>query len=105
MDVNWFRRRIKKSDLEGKEFAWGYSPSKGHYIGYKLTLAIEYPSLKPVAFILHLGSPNDAKLFKGILEELKRRKIALNGIQSLLTRAIPATRITLWGSHDSRSFR
>jgi hypothetical protein len=57
----------------------GYSPTKGYYIGYKLTLAIEYPSLKPVAFLLHRGSPNDAKLFGAILEELKRRRIARGG--------------------------
>ena len=79
VDLNWFRRRIKKSDLEEREFKWGYSPSKGYYIGYKLTLAIEYPSLKPLAFLLHQGSPNDAKLFEEILEELKRRRIARNG--------------------------
>lgn len=79
VDLNWFRRRIKKADLEEKEFGWGYSPSKGYYIGYKLTLAIEYPSLKPVGFLLHRGSPNDAKLYREILEELKRRRIARNG--------------------------
>ena len=79
VDLNWFRKRIRKADLEEREFKWGYSPSKGYYIGYKLTLAIEYPSLKPLAFLLHQGSPNDAKLFEEILEELKRRRIARNG--------------------------
>ncbi|MCK7484602.1 MAG: hypothetical protein MZU97_02950 [Bacillus subtilis] len=28
----------------------GYSKAQGYYIGYKLTLAIEYPSLKTVVF-------------------------------------------------------
>jgi transposase len=42
LDLNWFKRRIKKEDLEEREFKWGYSVSKGYYIGYKLTLAIEY---------------------------------------------------------------
>jgi len=46
---------------------------------YKLTLAIEYPSLKPLAFILHCGSPHDAPLFEEILRELKRRRIARTG--------------------------
>ena len=71
--------RITKADLEEKEFKWGYSSSKGYYIGYKLTLVIEYPSLMLVAFLLHQGSPNDDKLYEEILEELKRRKIARNG--------------------------
>ena len=28
LDINYFRRRIKKEDLEDKEFKWGYSPSR-----------------------------------------------------------------------------
>jgi hypothetical protein len=79
IDLNWFKKKIKKKDLEEKEFKWGYSPSKGYYIGYKLTLAIEHPSLRPIAFLLHQGSPNDAKIYREILEELKRRRIARNG--------------------------
>jgi hypothetical protein len=42
-------------------------------------LAIEHPSLRPIAFLLHQESPNDAKIYKEILEELKRRRIARNG--------------------------
>jgi transposase len=79
LDLNWFKRRIKKEDLEEREFKWGYSVSKGYYIGYKLTLAIEYPSLRPIALLIHQGSPNDAKIYEEILEELKRRRIARNG--------------------------
>ena len=74
LDLNWFRKKITKADLEGKEFKWGYSSSKGYYIGYKLTLVIEYPSLRPVAFLLHQGSPCDAKIYEEILEELKKEK-------------------------------
>ncbi|MHC1635684.1 MAG: hypothetical protein ACXQTS_03550 [Candidatus Methanospirareceae archaeon] len=57
--------------------------SKGYYIGYKLSLAIEHPSLRPVAFLLHQGSPNDAKIYEKILEELRRKRIARNGDTSL----------------------
>lgn len=53
-----------------------YSPVPGHYLGYKLTRAIDYPSLKPLMIILHRGSPLDAPLFEEILQELKRRRIA-----------------------------
>jgi len=52
---------------------------KGYYIGYKPTMVIEYPSLMPVAFLLHQGSPGDAKLYEEILEEIKRRRIARDG--------------------------
>ena len=45
-------------------------------MGYKLTMVIECPSLMPVAFFPHQGSPGDAKLYEEILEELKRRRIA-----------------------------
>jgi len=54
---------ITKADLEEKEFKWRYSSSKGYYMGYKLTMVIEYPSLMPVAFLLHQGSPGDANLY------------------------------------------
>jgi len=95
LDLNWFKGRIKREDLEEREFKLGYSVSKGYYIGYRLTLAIEYPSLRPIAFLIHQGSPNDAtkslilctanlrfaraKIYKEILEELKSRRIARNG--------------------------
>jgi hypothetical protein len=70
---------IKKADLEDREFKWGYSPSKGYYIGYKLTLIIDRRNRKPLLFLIHEGSPNDAKLFKEVMEELKRRRIARAG--------------------------
>jgi len=28
LDLNWFRKKITKADLEGKELKWGYSSSK-----------------------------------------------------------------------------
>jgi len=79
VDLNWFRRKITKKNLEDKEFKWGYSPSKGYYIGYKLTLAVDYSKKKPLAFLMHQGSPNDAKLCLEILKELKRRRVIRNG--------------------------
>ena len=42
-------------------------------------MVIEYPSLMSVVFLLHQGSPDDAKLYVEILEELKRRRIARDG--------------------------
>jgi hypothetical protein len=86
LDLNWLRKKIKKADLEEREFKWGYSSSKGYYIGYKLTLAIEYPSLRPVAFLVHQGSPSDAKIYEKILEELKKRRVARNGDKIIFDR-------------------
>jgi hypothetical protein len=79
LDLNWFKRTITKAQLATRDFDWGYSKTHGYYIGYKLTLAIEYPSLKPLCFLLHRGSPHDAPLFDEILNELKRRRIARIG--------------------------
>jgi len=79
LDLNWFKRPFTKSYLKTRDYGWGYSPIHGHYIGYKLTLAINYPSLQPLAILLHRGSPHDAPLFGDILQELNRRRIARSG--------------------------
>jgi hypothetical protein len=79
IDINWFRRKIKKQDLDEREFKWGYSPSKKYYVGYKLTLAVESPRLRPLVILLHQGSPSDVRIYDEILEELRRRRIARNG--------------------------
>jgi len=75
LDLNWIRKMYSKAQLAKKEYKWGYSPSHGHYIGYKLTLVIEYPSLHPVCILLHPGSPHDSVLFNVVMKELKRRRI------------------------------
>jgi len=75
LDLNVFKKKIRKKDIEGKEYRWGYSNTNGYYLGFKLTLVIEYPSLVPVAFLIHTGSPHDSRLFPEILEDLKRREI------------------------------
>ena len=79
LDINWFRRRIRKADLECKEFKWGYSPSKGYYIGMKLVLAISYPSFKPLSFLIYEGSAGDVKIFDNIVKELIRRRALRKG--------------------------
>jgi len=56
VDLNWFRKKYKREDLKDKDYKWAYSRSRGYYIGMKLVLAIEYPSLKPLAFRFTLSS-------------------------------------------------
>lgn len=79
VDINWFRNNYKKSDLENRDFEWAFSSSKGHYLGFKLILAIYHPSLKPLGFFLYPGSPNDSKLFDDIVNELIRRRVMKKG--------------------------
>ncbi len=79
LDLNWFRRHYTKQNLEDKEYAWGYSPTHGHYIGYKLTLVIDYPALTPLAMRIHRGSPNDSTIFTEIMNDLSRRRIIREG--------------------------
>jgi len=57
---------------------WVFS-LQGHYIGYKLSLVVAYPSMKPLWFLLHPGFPSDAKLYDIILGELRQRRLARNG--------------------------
>ena len=40
----------------------------------KLSLAMEYPSLKPLAFIVNEANVSEYTVYPQILEELKRRK-------------------------------
>ena len=42
-------------------------------------MVVDKRNLKPLAFLIHEGSPNDAKLFKEVMKELKRRRIARKG--------------------------
>ncbi|MDR2966489.1 MAG: transposase [Methanobacteriaceae archaeon] len=71
IDLNWLGRRISKKSLEKKPYKWGYSSSKRYFIGLKLTLAIDCKTMQPIAMLLHEGTPNDAKLFDEIMNELK----------------------------------
>jgi len=77
LDLNIFKKRYTRSDLVEKDYAWGYSTTNGYYLGYKLTLVVEYPTLIPVAFFLHRGSPGDARLLAEVLNELSRRRLLL----------------------------
>lgn len=74
-DFNIVKKYIKKEQLEKLGLKWGYSKTKKHYIGFKVTVVLEYTTLTPVSIFIHSGAPGDAKIFEGILKELKRRKL------------------------------
>lgn len=79
IDLNWHGRRISKKSLEEKPYKWGYSSSKGFYIGLKLTLALDCETMQPLAMLMHEGTPNDALIFDEIMNKLKIRRIIRNG--------------------------
>jgi hypothetical protein len=79
LDLNIFRRKFRKKDLLTKDYRWGFSNTRGYYLGFKLTLIVEYPTLLPLCVLLHPGSPHDSSLYEGIMDELKRRRIARIG--------------------------
>lgn len=74
LDLNWFKRKISKEMLKDRAFKWGYSKHRGYFIGMKLSLALEYPSLKPLAFIINEANVSEYTVYPQILEELSRRK-------------------------------
>ncbi|HIH43907.1 MAG TPA: IS5 family transposase, partial [Candidatus Methanoperedenaceae archaeon] len=56
----------------------------------KLILALEHPSLKPLAFLLFPGSPNDSMLFDCIVNELMRRRVMRKGDTMVLDKGFYA---------------
>ena len=72
-DINVIKQFIKDKHLKKLGLKWGYSTTKKHFIGYKVTVVLEKSLLTPVSIFIHPGAHNDVKIFDGILKELKRR--------------------------------
>jgi hypothetical protein len=53
VDLNFYRKKITKKSMEDEDFEWAFSSSKGHYIGFKLTVALNYRTMQPLAFLIH----------------------------------------------------
>jgi hypothetical protein len=75
VDLNSKLHKYTKKSQEGKAVQWCYSKSKGYYLGFKLTMALDYKTLRPMCFILHTGCTHDSKLFKPIMNEMRRRRL------------------------------
>jgi len=78
VDLNFHRKKITKKSMEDEDFEWAFSSSNGHYIGFKLTVALDYRTMQPLAFLIHPGSPHDSKLFEQMVETLKNRRLIHN---------------------------
>jgi hypothetical protein len=92
VNLNWFKKKYKKEDLKMKDYKWAYSKSKGYYIGMKLVFAMEYHSLKPLAFLVFPGGPSDSEIFDEIVSELIRRRILRKGDSFILDKGCYAYR-------------
>jgi hypothetical protein len=79
LNLNWHAKKITKESLEYKEYKWGHSTHRGFFIGMKLTLALEYQTLKPLAFLINEANVSEPKIYPEILKELKRRRIIKAG--------------------------
>jgi len=99
VDINWFRKPVKQADLEGKDYRWGYS-AKGMFVGMKLTLVLEHPSLKPLLFLLHPANMHEAKIFQEVMEELRRRRIARKGDTVIMDKGFYAYKNYLVGINE-----
>jgi hypothetical protein len=75
LNFNWHSKKITKESLENKEYKWGHSTHRGFFIGMKLTLALEYPTLKPLTFLINEENVSESKIYPQMLKELKRRRI------------------------------
>ena len=58
---------------------WGFSTTKKYFIGFKVTVVLEKRTLTPISILIHPGAPSDARIFEGILKELKRRGLIKYG--------------------------
>ena len=101
VDINWFRKPVKQKDLEGKDYRWGYS-ARGLFIGMKLTLVLEYPTLKPLLFLLHPANRHEAKIFEEVMNELKRRRIVRKSDVIVMDKGFYAYRNYLMGVNRYR---
>jgi len=79
LDLKFDGKYLSKQMLLTKDYKRCFSTNIGHYAGFKMTLAIEQRTCKPLAIIMHQGCPNDTKVFDDMLFELKRRRILRTG--------------------------
>ena len=74
-DINILRKYISPQHLKKLRLKFGYSNSKGYFVGYKVTMVLEKNTRTPVSILIHPGAPNDSKIFDEVLKELKRRSL------------------------------
>ena len=79
LNINFGSKKISKESLKDKDYKWGWGTAIGYYIGYKVTVVLEYRTKMPVYFMIESSSPNDTKIVAKILPILRRKKIIRRG--------------------------
>ena len=97
IDLKFNGKFISKQTCLDKDYKRGFSTSKRHYSDFKMILAVEYETLRPLAILIHSGSPNDAKIFDEIMFELKRRRLLRKGQQIIADRGFYSAKNYLIG--------
>ena len=56
-DINVIKQFITQEHLKKLGLKWGYSTTKKHFIGFKVTVVLERTTLTPVSIFIHPGVP------------------------------------------------
>jgi len=85
-NINFRSKKVTKKSIKDKDYKWAWGTALGWYLGFKITLVLDYDTKMPVLFLLSSGSPHDTKMVPLILKELKRRKLISTGDKILFDR-------------------
>jgi len=77
--INLDKKFYDDRTLEEKNYEFGFSSSKGKFIGGKLTIAMDYNTCQPLTMLFHPGAVHDSKIYLEILANLKKRRILKKG--------------------------
>ena len=86
LNINFGSKKVSKKSLENKDYAWAWGTAIGYYIGYKVTLVLDYRTKMPVYFMIDRGSRSDTKMIARILPILQRKRIIRRGDRILFDR-------------------
>ena len=86
LNINSSSKKVSKESLKDKDYAWAWGTSIGFYIGYKVTLVLDYNTKMPVYFMIDKGSPHDTTMVEKILPILQKKQIIRKGDRILMDR-------------------
>ena len=69
-DKHFIPKHIEKLNLK-----WGFSTTKGHFIGFKVTVVLNEKTMVPISILILSGAPNDSKFFDKFLQDFQKRHI------------------------------
>ena len=77
------QKKVTKNSIKTKTINGLGGTVLDEYLGFKITLVLDYDTKISVLFLLSGGSPHDTKMVPLILKELKRRKLISTGDEIL----------------------